>query len=401
MRYCFRHAVANNETSFAWRFWLFVLVLVLVVFAFGTATGAYVVKRNLLPSRLGEFVRMLNHKWPSGSSTLEEQTLMTADQVEALLTLHSAADIMAGRERLKRQLRGAACLFDSKVSNVNGIDRIDDKSISSRSGDAITVKLPLGITVVSRYFKSEAPSQTLLIYRTGHSGQTSDDRRNISRFLKSGVDVVVIDMPLIGNVNPPVVTIPNVGTIRLTQHNQLSLVETEDFNPMMLFVEPTACLINHLSSVSNYERIVQVGFSGGGFASTLSAAIDPRITKTYSVAGQTPVFLRSLDRAHDWGDYEQRNPELLKHFSDLDLYLMAASGTGRTYIQAFNEFDTCCFAGRRFEIYSRIIQERAHSIGAGKFEVWLDSNNFSHSISEKTIAAIHRDFIQEASSVTR
>ena len=54
-----------------------------------------------------------------------------------------------------------------------------------------------------------------------------------------------------------------------------------------------------------------IGLSGGGWTTTLYAAIDPRVRLSFPVAGTLPDYLR-LGRPGDKGDWEQFYPDLYK-----------------------------------------------------------------------------------------
>ena len=58
-----------------------------------------------------------------------------------------------------------------------------------------------------------------------------------------------------------------------------------------------------------YKRVVMVGLSGGGWTTTVAAAIDPRIDLSIPVAGSLPFAMRTAhagDPYHDLGYYEQQ-----------------------------------------------------------------------------------------------
>lgn len=365
-------------------------IVVAVSLVLGVGFGIYFAKRHWpLISQFGEKFRMLEQKYFWRPPEVELPNLMSTNEIKELIAAKTPVQVESGRKALRNSFHGAQCLTDSNQTGIDRIAPLEDKTISTKLGEYLYIRLPYGFESRARYFRSERQSGILLIYHTGHSGQTLDDTLAISTILKAGIDVVAIDMPMSGQNNQPVIAIPNVGRVRFSQHDQLRTLETDNFNPLVLFVEPIACLINHFSNAGKYQKMVQVGFSGGGNIASLYAALDTRILKTFSVAGQYPVFLRQSNPTRDWGDYEQVNALLSKHVSDLDLYVMAAhGGRGRTYVQVFNQFDPCCYAGRRSDLYSQIVAERVRELGLGKFEVWFDDLNYSHSISSATVANI-------------
>src|ERR1041385_7687309 len=83
-----------------------------------------------------------------------------------------------------------------------------------------------------------------------------------------------------------------------------------------------------------------VGLSGGGWTTTLYAAIDPRIRKSFPVAGSIPLYLYS---DHYQTDAEQSRPELYSLAGYPDLYVLGSSGIGRKQVQILNHSDSCCF----------------------------------------------------------
>jgi hypothetical protein len=63
-----------------------------------------------------------------------------------------------------------------------------------------------------------------------------------------------------------------------------------------------------------------IGLSGGGWTTTLYAAIDPRVRLSFPVAGTLPEYLR-VGRP---GAREQFYPDLYKIANYLDLYVMGS-----------------------------------------------------------------------------
>jgi dienelactone hydrolase len=62
---------------------------------------------------------------------------------------------------------------------------------------------------------------------------------------------------------------------------------------MKFFVEPVILAINYAKTLG-YKRIVMVGLSGGGWTTTVAAAIDPRIDLSIPVAGSLPFGAGSV-----------------------------------------------------------------------------------------------------------
>jgi len=89
--------------------------------------------------------------------------------------------------------------------------------------------------------------------------------------------------------------------------------------PLNFFMEPIAVALNYVTKEHNYKQIVMTGISGGGWSTILYAAIDPRISLSYPVAGSVPFFLRDVD----WGDWEQNVTDLYRIADYPELYILA------------------------------------------------------------------------------
>jgi hypothetical protein len=122
-----------------------------------------------------------------------------------------------------------------------------------------------------------------------------------------------------------------------------------------------------------------VGISGGGWTVSLYSAIDDRISQTYSVAGSLPIYLRSI--SENRGDYEQWLPELYQIANNLDLYIISSYGDDRKFVQIFNKYDSCCFAGDLYKSYENEIKKSILKLEKGYFEIYLDDTHKTHKIS--------------------
>jgi hypothetical protein len=207
---------------------------------------------------------------------------------------------------------------------------------------------------------------------------------------------MAVHMPLRGANNRPVVETP-FGVFWFNKsHDQMRYLEPlmEQGNPIKLFLEPVVVALNYADLLGIYERYHMVGLSGGGWTTTLYAALDPRIAHSYPVAGTLPNYLRD-GALGDWGDYEQNDPALYSIADYLDLYIMGASGEGRGQLQILNQYDECCFAGIRYTLYEDAVAEVVSGLGAGTFRVFLDSSHYQHSISLIALDEIVHDMAGE------
>ena len=72
---------------------------------------------------------------------------------------------------------------------------------------------------------------------------------------------------------------------------------------MKFFLEPIILTINYATEVLKYDKIVMMGLSGGGWSTTIAAAVDPRIQLSMPTAGSIPCEFK-----HTSWDYEQWGP---------------------------------------------------------------------------------------------
>src|SRR5262249_1050169 len=141
-----------------------------------------------------------------------------------------------------------------------------------------------------------------------------------------------------------------------------------------------------------------VGLSGGGWTTTVYAAIDPTIRLSLPVAGTMPLWLRSGGSV---GDTEQTLSRFYQIAGYPDLYVLGSHGTGRKRGQILNRRDDCCFgenqhqgklsyddAVREYESQVRLALVKlgaAHSKGVFRLEI--DEAAPSHMISWNAVVS--------------
>jgi hypothetical protein len=202
------------------------------------------------------------------------------------------------------------------------------------------------------------------------SGANSNNYALIcSLLVQNGYDVIFSQMPCQGlNTGPG-------GLNSASAHNLLSGLETSTFHPLSSFITPWVQAKNYIKSAYNPAKIVSAGLSGGGWTATMWPALDQDINCSFDVAGSSPTYVKDIVNSPDFtGDYEQGG-QLGTDVYDLyrntisyeDLYVMASQN--RHHYQLINLTDDCCFWGRYWQTWEKVVREKAKERN-GLYEVF-------------------------------
>ena len=307
----------------------------------------------------------------------------------ALLRLDylSAAELAAKRQELSRFIWRRAGFPVAKQPQVISPGVADAKYAGLTelaSIDRIDVWMEFGVNSIIYLFHPRNSNGRLLIYHQGHAGDFFHGVDTIHFFLRHGYAVAAFAMPLVGMNGQPAVETP-IGIITFDDHSDFGFIESDVFSPLKFFVEPVTVFLNYALEEYEYDMVAMVGISGGGWTTTLAAALEPRIARSYPVAGSLPLFFAS------GRDYEQNHPDFYALVNYLELYVLGTYGGERRQLQVLNRYDPCCFAGTEYALYEERVARTAQRVGNGSFSVFLDETHREHKISEAALAVILSD----------
>ena len=360
------------------------IFLIAIIFSYGLSVGIY----EISPSELLDSSK----DTLTGQKTIENNQFVNQADVGSLIKIDNKSDIDEKKifltdffwnvDSLHRIiLKSPLPQVESDISD----SRYDDFQNLKRI-DRLTVEMDYGINSISYLFIPEQSNEKLISYHQGHGGDFILGKDTIQFFLDRNFTVLASTMPLVGMNNQPTVKTDEFGEIQLMSHEQLQLLETDNFNPMRLFLYPIQTNLTFLDKEYDFKQYSMIGISGGGWTTVIYSAIDERISNSFSVAGSMPFYLRVNDR--DIGDYEQTNSDLYQNVNYLEFYVLSGYGDGRKHIQIFNKNDPCCFSGNGYETYEFIIKDKLSQLGNGDFQVFVDDTHNEHKISDTALEHI-------------
>jgi hypothetical protein len=326
---------------------------------------------------------------------------------DSAITIHTAADVQSKRAAMIQYLWGSGGIPTTTVTNAGAIPaaEIDPSIINSftnlGSSSKLVVSMELGQTSYGYLFRPAGPNGSAVIVHGGHGcglnapeGDFQPDgtpglTATTKALLADGYTVVDLFMPHYAQ-----------GVDCVGHSGELDLVPATG-KPLKFFLEPVARVINYLQSATPaIQTFAMTGWSGGGWTTTVYAAIDPRVKVSIPVAGTMPIYL-SPQNAFG-GDFEQLLPEFYSQWGYPDLYVMGSFGTGptdhRRQVQVLNRNDNCCFTGnlppywvdsqwqQHVRAYEAQVQHTLTAIGAQDFfRLEIDDGSVVHQISRSTI----------------
>ncbi len=248
-----------------------------------------------------------------------------------------------------------------------------------------------GINSIAYLFQPKIRLEKLIIYCSGHNEKFESSKKKIEFFLDKGYDVLSINMPLMGENSRPTIYVKNIGPLVLAHHDRFKFLEGKvEGHPLKFFIEPVLVFVDYLYNNISYKDKTMIGVSGGGWTTTLYAALDTRINNSFSILGPIPLPLKDPSK---YDCYEISNPDLFSIVNYLDLYIMGASGIGRARVDIINKYEKCCNIEDHLSYYEPVFKA-IKSIGEGSYDIKLDEINVQHTLSKESLRFIHSKIIE-------
>lgn len=368
------------------------LLAALLFFGLGAGSGYVLGARQYrLPVRVREspFLRRLWGRL-SPANTAAEARYTVLDpfhremDLSPFLRVRAAADLPRLRAALRRAIWGEHRPPRVAVEDiVLGVTIPGLQGLPALRTDVVQVRQQYGLDARVYHFHPRQPNGGVVLYYCGHGQDLIQARGILNAFLSAGYAVVGFYMPLEGPNAAPVVILDGIGPMRLRSHDQMVYLD----HPIRFFLDPVLAMIAYLEAKRPSRDLAMLGLSGGGWATTLCAALEPRIRRSYPVAGTLPLALREAD----WGDYEQTTPEVYRVADYPDLYLLGAAGAGRGQLQVLNQYDPSCFWGLRHQVYEGLVQRVLRRLGPGRFTVLHDAGHRRHMLSPAAMRRVLAD----------
>jgi hypothetical protein len=210
----------------------------------------------------------------------------------------------------------------------------------------------------------------LFVFHQGHDGSPFAHARSnaiISRMLDDGYDVLVLCMPgMAWNriENLRIKTWDGRGFLaglHENHHGLFAMIDTGAGHFVKFFIAPVVSSIDFAVGEQAYDAILMAGHSGGGWTTTLAAALDVRIDHSISYAGTLPYFAKHKPK--DLGDPEQYDSAFYRDFPYPVLYELASWGARkhRIHYQLYSTEDQCCFDRGSTATLEKYLSMRPHA----------------------------------------
>lgn len=348
----------------------------------GITYGILIVEYEIFPYTLLKSIQNTMQDKEAGVRNRKEEAFPEID-LQNLLSVNPANSDSLTKELIKLVF-GSSSLPESLPDTVYGVEDdayIDVSNLKFIEQFEITQKR--GVKSIGYILHPKVTNNSLILYHQGHRGDFLNGKETFKHFIGEGFTIYAFCMPLLGKNNQPIIKINKLGSIHLNKHERFKYLE----NPIQYFISPVISMINY-SENKEFADITMIGISGGGWTTTLAAAVDSRINYSFPVAGTYPMFIRFQKPEKNYGDFEQTYEHLYSKINYLDMYVLGSVGTNRFQVQILNEFDPCCFDGEYYKKYASFVSSKVQKYNAGRFNVFFDSTHEEHKISEVALMEI-------------
>lgn len=341
---------------------------------------------------------LINEIWGSSSIPAPAVTTVTPDALHRL---------SPGDPRLV-ELTG---LIAQLSNGTNTFSRVDMLEYQVKEGSTL-IHTALGWHFIAA--NNALTKHKVVIVHQGHDSTLIDPNppgadghlglaRTINALLLNGYSVVGMYMP---GKRP--------GDTTGSDHIALvySTPITTGGSPIKFFMTPISVFLNYVKTqsaagqFSAYTNFYMVGLSGGGWSTTVYAAIDPTIEYSFPVAGSVPFFMRCdhpdpggacgtprTPNCEIDGDAEETYTDLYQHAGYPDLYVLgsygvAPNGVPRHQTQVLNRNDDGAYGTPFYHLsqpanppwdvaincYEQMVRNRLYQLGRGMFRAEIDEN---------------------------
>src|SRR5262245_2410385 len=276
------------------------------------------------------------------------------------ISIASAEDVARKRQQLIDFIFGPSGLAAGRLPVVEKNDACPVRGLRGLARvDTLTIAMEADQKSYAHHFIPKRPNKRLVVLHHGHA-PTFDDQpgpvdggdgmqRTIDELLIEGYSVLAVYMPHIVRFSTRL-SVNDNGSI--SHDAMFQKIKVKDGSVMKFFLEPLAVCLRYLKTKAAddefpaCEDFSMIGLSGGGWTTTVYAALDPTIRLSFPVAGTIPLWLRSGGSV---GDTEQTLSSFYQIAGYPDLYVLGSHGTGRKQVQILNRRDDCCFGERQHQ----------------------------------------------------
>jgi len=319
--------------------------------------------------------------------------------VRTIVQISSAADVARKRTGLVNFVwaetqHHLAALLPSEI-NTNASARFLAPIQSLSRITKFKVELDYGLSSTGYLLRPKQTNGELVVLQEGHYGRFPDCKacmhenweNLVERLLSAGYTVGILWLPWMGP-NGDIAKLPwvntRLGVFQLTNFGRIKYLTSPTFTSLKILLDPIYATINYVTREEDYSCIHMIGISFGATITSLYAAIDDRICKSYAVDGHPPVYVGVHHPGHE-ASFED-DYHLREIANTLELYVMAGYGRDRRHVQILNRYWT----GSWMDAYRADLEQVANSLGEGGYKGVFDESD-RHWISDRMIEFIERD----------